>query len=120
MNILDSSFKPIKVINKQELSDDLGCFLTTYVINQVIDALLARTGTNERTVANQTTTEEVFILVTKNKDVIIKPGDIVQGDGKTCIVTSFELASPIKSQTMKDIRQWSCKSYSIPNGVVIE
>ena len=120
MSVLDGSFKDISIIEKVETQDELGGFMTTYKKINTIKGLLTRASYSERTIASQSTIEEVFTLMTKDKNANIKKDNVVIGFGKVAIITSEELESPIQSETMKDIRQWTCKTYPIPRGAVIE
>ena len=120
MSVLDGSFKEIKLINRIETADELGGFFISYKTSQTFNGLIARTGTSESSVASQKPITESYILMTKDNDVIIGPGDVLQGFDKTCIVSSNELRGSSLSPLMRDIRQWECKSYDIPKGVVIE
>jgi len=112
-------FKELELIRKEESADELGGFATKYVFVGKFKGLLSRASTAERTIAAQLGISEVFTLMTTDDSLGIKSDMIVvsKSDGKTAIVDSESLKG---EGELKDVIQWTCKTYRIPEGTVIE
>jgi len=115
-------FVDLELIKKEETADDLGGFVTRYVYLGTFKGLLQRASTAERTIASQLGITEVFTLMTTTtnkgslgiaRNLIIKS----KGDGKYALINSDVLQG---EGDLKDIIQWTCTSYEMPAGAVVE
>ena len=113
-------FVDLELIEKTETADGLGGFSTGYSSLGKFKGLLQRASTAERTIASQLGITEAYTLMTTKDDegsLPIARNLIVKGNGKYALINSDALEG---QGNLKDIIQWTCKSYEIPTNATIE
>lgn len=107
-------FKTINVYSvREDSSDDLGGFETSYVFEGTIQGLLERASTTERLIAAQLGVKSTYTLMTCPEDnrITLQEGYIVEQNGVTARISSDELKGQEESEEMGQISQWTADSY---------